>query len=333
MTGSPRGATTNDATDEATGDTAGPVERSNDQPLVTIGLPVHNGDEYLTGSIESLLGQTYANIELIICDNASDDRTQEICEKFAAADDRVRYHRNEVNIGGAQNHNLTFTLARGTYFRWAAHDDLAEPELIERCVTVLEGDPDIVVCHTDFAHIDADGETPGYISRNQCGSPNAYERFATMAGARDFCEETYGVIRADIFGRTNLQQDYTGSDRTLMSEIALYGRFHNVEECLFQKRLHDGNEYIDWRTRMAWFGDKYKGRIVFPWWTQLYDYLQVIRRVPLTARDRVRCNLYMAGWVATHAHKLTKDAIVAGAMLFRSRSRRVRQFSDTENWA
>ena len=103
-----------------------------------------------------------------------------------------------------------------------------------------------------------------------------------MASARDFCEETYGLIRSEYFAKTHLQQDYTGSDRTLMSELALYGPFHNIEEQLFRKRLHPGNEYVDWRTRMAWFGEKYKGRIVLPWWKQLFDYLAVIRRVPLT---------------------------------------------------
>jgi glycosyltransferase involved in cell wall biosynthesis len=302
-------------------------------PLVSIGLPVYNGEQYLSASIDSLLDQTYANIELIICDNASDDRTQEICEKYAANDARVRYHRNEHNIGGARNHNLTFTLARGKYFRWAAHDDLAEPELIERCVEVLEAHPEVVLCHTDFVHIDAAGAITGHISRNHCGAPHAAERFASMAEARDFCEETYGLIRAEIFAQTDLQMDYTGSDRTLMCELALHGRFENVEQCLFSKRLHGANEYIDWRTRMAWFGEEYKGRIAFPWWTQLADYLRVIRRVPLTSRDRRRCHLYMARWIATHSPKLTKDVLVATMMAFRTRSRRLSQFSATENWS
>jgi len=303
------------------------------RPLVSIGLPVHNGERYLASSIESLLNQTYDDIELIICDNASDDRTREICEKFAEVDDRVRYYRNEENIGGARNHNLTFTLARGKYFRWAAYDDLAEPTLIERCVTVLEAQPEVVVCHTDFVHIDGEGEITGRFSRNHGASPSASERFATVAAARDFCEETYGVIRSEVFARTDLQQDYTGSDRTLMSELALYGPFVNVGESLFRKRLHGGNEYIDWRTRMAWFGEKYKGRIVFPWWTQLRDYLRVIQRVPLTSRERTRCRLYMARWMATNSPKLAKDLLVAAMMASRTRSRRVSQFTATENWA
>jgi glycosyltransferase involved in cell wall biosynthesis len=303
-----------------------------DEPLVSIGLPVYNGEQYLEQAIASLLGQTYRNLELIICDNDSTDRTSEICERAAAADPRVRYQRNDVNVGGANNHNLTFELARGKYFRWAAHDDIAEPELIERCVKVLEANPDVVVCHTDFVLIDADGEIFDHISRNHCTSPSAAERFASMASARDYCEETYGVIRSDVFARTDLQQDYTGSDRTLMSEIALYGPFENVNETLFRKRLHSGNEYLDWRTRMAWFGEQYRGKIVFPWWTALADYFRVIRRVPLTSRDRVACYRYMARWTRMNLPKLSKDVLVAAASSVHSRGEREKQYTATENW-
>ena len=309
------------------------MSTTTDDPLVSIGLPVYNGEKYLAESIATLLAQTYTNIELIICDNASTDGTREVCECFAATDSRVRYHRNETNIGGANNHNLTFELASGKYFRWAAHDDIAEPELIKRCVEVLEARPEIVVCHTNFLHIDDCGRVTGRVSRNHCSSPSASNRFATMASARDFCEETYGVIRSDIFARTHLQQDYTGSDRTLMSEIALYGPYYNIDEYLFKKRLHRANQYLDWRTRMAWFGDDFVGRIVLPWWVQFADYLRVIRRVPMVSAERGRCYLFMFTWAARNSRHLLKDLLVAGVTVLRSRERRLKRFAETRNWA
>lgn len=302
-------------------------------PLVSIGLPVRNGERYLEASIESLLAQTYPDIELIICDNASVDGTADICRRAAARDTRVRYHRNDSDIGGAANHNLTFTLARGRYFRWAAHDDVVEPELIERCVKVLEADPDVVLCHTDLAHIDADGREIGRVSRNHGASARASERFAAVAGARDFCEESYGVVRSEVFGSTRLQQPYTGSDRTLVAELALRGRFANVEECLFHKRLHPQNAYVDWRTRMAWFGDAYRGRVTLPFWVQLTDYGRAVRRVPLTSSERWRCHGVLMRWIASHAQNLGKDVVVAGLTLARGRERRVRRARLTENWS
>ena len=78
---------------------------------MSIGLAVYNGEKYLAEAIESLLAQTFRDFELIISDNASTDGTAEICERYAARDPRIRYSRNTTNIGGANNENLTFSMA------------------------------------------------------------------------------------------------------------------------------------------------------------------------------------------------------------------------------
>ena len=75
-------------------------------PRVSIGLPVYNGEVYLSGALDTLLGQTFTDLELIISDNASTDRTPEICRSYAARDHRVRYIRHEVNRGVPWNHNF-----------------------------------------------------------------------------------------------------------------------------------------------------------------------------------------------------------------------------------
>ena len=89
--------------------------------------------------------------------------------RFAAADSRVRYHRNETNIGGARNQKLTVDLSTGRYVRLAAHDDLVAPTLLEECVAELERRPDIVICYPGTVVIDPDGKEvseyqvdPGY---------------------------------------------------------------------------------------------------------------------------------------------------------------------------
>ena len=68
-------------------------------PKVAIGLPVYNGQNYVARAIESILSQTFEDFELIICDNCSGDDTENICREFAANDRRIRYYRNERNIG------------------------------------------------------------------------------------------------------------------------------------------------------------------------------------------------------------------------------------------
>ena len=95
-----------------------------DVPLVSIGMPVFNGEDYVEAALDSILTQTFTNFELIISDNASTDRTEEICNDFADSDDRIRYYRQEKNLGAAANFNRVFELSSGKYFKWAAHDAL-----------------------------------------------------------------------------------------------------------------------------------------------------------------------------------------------------------------
>src|SRR5688572_23794306 len=110
-------------------------------PRVSVGMPVYNGEKYLVHAFTRLLDQEFVDFELIVCDNASTDGTQEICLQFAQKDPRVRYVRNERNIGLAANHNLAFTLARGEFFKWAAHDDDFPRPMLARFVKALEEAP------------------------------------------------------------------------------------------------------------------------------------------------------------------------------------------------
>jgi glycosyltransferase involved in cell wall biosynthesis len=89
-------------------------------PRVSIGLPVFNGEKYLAEALDSILSQTYRDFKLIISDNASTDRTEQICREYAAKDRRIRYYRNEKNIGAPKNFNRVFELSSGKYFRWDA---------------------------------------------------------------------------------------------------------------------------------------------------------------------------------------------------------------------
>jgi glycosyltransferase involved in cell wall biosynthesis len=110
-------------------------------PQVSVGLPVYNGERFVADALASILAQTWQDLEVIVCDNASTDRTREICEAFAARDPRVRYYRNERNLGASPNWNRAFELSRGELFKWAAHDDVLCPTYIERAVAALMRSP------------------------------------------------------------------------------------------------------------------------------------------------------------------------------------------------
>ena len=126
-------------------------------PRLSIGLPVYNGQDYLAESLDALLGQSYAEFELIISDNASTDGTAEICRQYQQQDTRIRYLRQPRNIGAAPNHTFVFEQSRGELFKWAAADDLYARDLIESCVEALDEHPDVVLAHSWTAAVDSQG--------------------------------------------------------------------------------------------------------------------------------------------------------------------------------
>jgi hypothetical protein len=241
----------------------------------------------------------------------------------------VRYFRNETNIGGANNENLTFRLARGKYFRWAAHDDLLSPTLLERCLEVLEADPAVVVAHPWTIVIDANGREVERRRRDRPSTITKYQLFRALADARHDCEETYGLMRADALEATGLQRNYTDSDRTLLAHLALLGDFAEVPEYLFFKRIHPESstaKFPGWRQRMAWFGTEHATAISLPFWSQYIHYFRIVATAPIDLATRSRCFLYLLHWPMEYRRwrSLAKDLWLAALQATRTASRKLR---------
>lgn len=120
------------------------------QPLVSIGFPVYNRATTLGPALDSLLNQTYTNLEVIVCDNASTDHTGDVCREYARRDPRVRYSRNNTNIGPrgeAGNFGRVFSLSSGKYFMWSASDDVRPATAVAGAVEALERNPAAVMAH------------------------------------------------------------------------------------------------------------------------------------------------------------------------------------------
>jgi glycosyltransferase involved in cell wall biosynthesis len=278
----------------------------NEKPRVSIGLPVFNGEEYLAETLDSILAQTYSDFELIISDNASTDGTQEICRAYAARDRRIRYFRNETNLGAAKNYNRVFELSSGEYFKWAAHDDLYAPEYLERCVEVLDREPSVVICHPETIMIDEHSEyVEDFDDYLDLRSPRPHERL------RDYlfrpvgrCNAIIGVIRASELKQTPLIESYVGSDAVLLGELSLHGQVYRVPEHLFFRRDHPQASQRANPTRSAraaWFDPANRGKIQLPiTWKHFFEYLRAIRRVRLNWYEQTRCYLYMVKWLGKH---------------------------------
>jgi len=130
--------------------------------LITIGMPVFNGEKFIEKRLDSLLKQTHTNFELIISDNASTDKTGTICKKFANKDARIIYLRQKKNIGGISNFKFLLNKARGKFFIWTAVDDILLPTFLENNLKILESQKRIV-CST--SKIESYGENTDFIDK------------------------------------------------------------------------------------------------------------------------------------------------------------------------
>jgi glycosyltransferase involved in cell wall biosynthesis len=281
-----------------------------EHPRVSIGVPVFNGDLYLSKTLDSILSQTYQDFRLVICDNASTDRTEAICRYYAQRDRRVHYVRNLQNIGASANFNKTFELSSGEYFKWAAHDDLLAPTFIERCVAALDADRDAVLALPLVRLIDGDGALVALrdydrfhllrLNELQLGSsPDRSERFAVLARQPRPCWHQFGLIRRGVLARTSRLAPYLWSDVTLCAELALLGRIVVVPEVLFFNRDHPGrfttSTILDRETSLRWWcmGDGGNPRLIdlCPNWQIQINFWRIIQKHVADPGERRRTYL------------------------------------------
>ncbi len=283
----------------------------NASPAVSIGLPVYNGERYLGAALDALLGQGYADFELIISDNASADRTAEICRDYAAQDPRIRYFRNEYNIGINPNFNRPLQLARAPLFRWAAHDDLVDREFLGACVEMLRTAPDAVLAQSHVRIIDTDGRELGTYDGGLIGTESAdlAERFAALILSRHLCTDLFGVVRTDALRRIRGIGNYYGSDRAALAALGLLGRFVHVPRLLFMNREHPGrssrsNDHSHERGGMC------TSSIPRTW--ELYrDYRRAVLELVDDTAERKRCFALLRRWwrVDWNAARLAVDLV------------------------
>jgi len=283
-------------------------------PSLTIGLPVFNGERYLSQALEAILGQTYEDFELLVSDNASTDRTREICLDFAAKDRRLRYVRNTSNLGAAENYNRVFRASSTKYFKWATHDDIYAPTFVERCVTVLESNPSAVLCFAPAIFIDEAGneiglenEEPDYTARK----PHRRFRAWVFEKSEGWCHPIMGVIRADVLSRTRLIGKYAGSDRILITELALVGEMHRLPEHLYYRRKHperSTTRNVGIRKVSEWYDPSASRKHVFlPWWRWGVEYGRAVARSPISPLEKLICTGMMARWYSWHRDRLTGE--------------------------
>lgn len=261
-----------------------------DTPTVSIGMPVYNGMPYLPATLESILSQSYADLQVVICDNASIDETQAVCARYAASDARIRYVRNLENIGASGNYNRVFEYARGRYFKWAAADDLLAPTMVERCVAALEANPAAALAFPGTTIIDAEGRSLHRVEDEvDVSTDDAVARVREIWSMLRECNAVFGLIRREILAQTNLIGCYIAADANLLAELAMHGQFIRVQDFLFFRREHAASSSADKsvKAQLHFYDPTLGKRFIMSRWLGFWSDLRAIRRAPLAARQRL----------------------------------------------
>lgn len=228
---------------------------TSDAPLVSVVMPVYNGERFLAEAIESVLDQTLPDFELIVIDDGSTDATASILEQYTRRDTRIRVvtHKVAHGYGGEKASNAAYKLAKGKYIAKLDADDIAHPARLAKQVAFLEENPAFFLVGTFLELIDADGHVTGtrnypvthraiyqnYYYRNGIGHPSVMFQNSVIKG--DFYTLRFPALN-----------DYY-SFFLLMN--AGY-QIANLPECLVQYRIHDTNTVFtnlrrNWEINMA----------------------------------------------------------------------------------
>lgn len=299
---------------------------------VTVGLPVYNGANYLQSAVESILAQEFGDFELFISDNASTDATEEICRSYASRDKRIRYVRQDRNLGAAGNHNFLVTQSESRYFKWAAHDDVLAPEFLSVTADILDRRPEIVLASPASALIGEAGELlpfhperggmidsagvcwPPLPERNDgltSGDPAA--RFEAVMNKMVMCVEIYGLMRRSALLRTSLQGPFGGADKVVLAQMAMVGPFWLGQQVLLMRRCH-AKQFSSSNSglyRAVWFSGR-KDTIFQQQLKLFIAYCRTVSQTDLTLRQKANCLGAIVHRALFRGHQLRR---LAGALV------------------
>lgn len=204
----------------------------NSHPLVSVGIPTYNRDTLLKRAIESVIAQDYPNLEIIISDNASTDKTSEICTAFAAQDLRIKYIKQPNNYGGLNNFLTVLEQSQGKFFMWLGDDDFLSPSYISECVKVLQNDPSFVLVSGRAKYYFPNGEL------HFVGYPVNVLEETKRERVVSYCSQVadngmfYGIyLREYLFGISGLFESTQtmGGDWIFLANVAFHGKMLTLE--------------------------------------------------------------------------------------------------------
>ena len=219
------------------------------QALVTVGVPVFNGEKFIEKRLDSILSQTLDNFEVIISDNASLDNTPTICKEYAEKDNRIKYFNQGKNIGPLSNFNFVLHQARSEFFVWAAVDDLWDAEFLSKNIEVLQSRKDMVgslskiTTYGPNAKIKPNKGTKQLLKKilfpigptGLNSITGSYEEKVRYYLKNSSCSVIYSVFRTDKLKQGFVTEEFLGLDWAGNLNMLKFGDINVVDEELMQK--------------------------------------------------------------------------------------------------
>jgi glycosyltransferase involved in cell wall biosynthesis len=282
---------------------------ANGTPEVSVGLPVYNGEAYLLEAVQDICEQTFSDFELIISDNASTDRTAEICKELASRDSRIRYVRQLRNIGAARNWNFVAQAANGKFLKWASANDRLDRTMLARCVDVLQREDEAVLCYGRTRFIDGSGNKLGLYEYDlSFEQRRPSERFISVRNRMNLNNAQQGLIRLQALRQTRLERPYPGSDLIMMAELALRGTFRLLPDVLLYRRMEKGaaSRFLSDRELRA-FLDPDSAHKGFTAWRRHWDCWWSVLRAPIVWKEKAAALDYVVRSAYWDRRELWRD--------------------------
>ena len=265
------------------------MSESTPPPLVTIALPVFNEARHIDEALHSLRAQDYPRLEIIVCDNASDDDTVAICRKHADADPRIRIEVASANVGASANFQRAFEFAKGDFFMWASGHDLWSPSLVSECTALLLKHPGASLAYASCDWIGDDGDVLDIHSGwTDTRSMAPASRFFTIFWGN--MHPVLGVMRSESLRACGPLLPVVGGDLLLLSDLALRGDFlHAPHSRWCRREVRIETSYQDKLKRYSSpkFGIT-RSRVgrAFPLLALPWELAKRVARAPMPAVDR-----------------------------------------------
>jgi len=248
-------------------------------PKMGIGLPVFNAEKFLEKRIESILNQSFTDFELIISDNASTDRTPQICNDFANKDSRIKYIRQPKNMGAMLNFKFVLEQVKEKYFAWASADDFWHKDFLSKNIEALESNENLVGSITKVRYFERQSDRgdekvdlqfrkflkkirDSFKPRGIYPLKGSYEEKVRKCLKKSRMQIIYGVYQTDKLQKSIISEQFPGNDLPIILNVLKYGDLNVVDD--IQIEIFEGGFSKRGYTSFAREFDDKLSTLIFP---------------------------------------------------------------------